>query len=290
MKSESGKTFDHGFAIGEQELRRIHDLICQQMKASVGDGNFESSFELKFKNGVISNPSSLDEILSQENIGSSSIERLNITVFKTDDINNTKIFIQFMNTNQDGADSDDSPIKYKVVGNDRDWVFITSSQLDERIGRVKIFSITKSFDTSLFTFFLMAGFLAVALFFMVPKEKASLENLNSLEAQWKNHQISDIAEIVFAIERQRLESQNVSSVFQLILTPMIALGVIFTLFAIYGIQIIHYLFPPYNFLWGDYVKMYEKRKSTSNFIFVVIILGIVLSVSASYIYSYLTGH
>ena len=51
--------------------------------------------------------------------------------------------------------------------------------------------------------------------------------------------------------------------------------------AIYG-------FPPYNFCWGDYLKIFNQRQSIGKFIIVSVIIGIVLGVVAGIIANYLT--
>jgi hypothetical protein len=44
-----------------------------------------------------------------------------------------------------------------------------------------------------------------------------------------------------------------------------------------------YFNPPYNFLWGDYETIYDKRKSRGRFLFVGIVLAIMTSIVATYI-------
>lgn len=63
MKTEMRKPFTHGFVLTEQELRRIHDIMVQQMKDNKKD-DFSSLFGIKYKNGVRAEKALFDEIFS----------------------------------------------------------------------------------------------------------------------------------------------------------------------------------------------------------------------------------
>lgn len=286
MRSEASKSFKHGFTLTEQELRRIYDQVCQQIKSTKQDGDITSDFTLKFKNGVISNPTSLDEILSQENLGSSAIQRLSITVHGNN-VENSKIFVQFNNVDTEDSDAEDRPIRYKVEGNDRDWVFVTSSQLEERIGRTKTFAIPKTFFNSVPTFWGPTGLLAIFYFIIVVDRQDQLDQLNRLENQWRSGQIKDIGEITFTIARQALGRQYGTFTATSFWIPILLFLATIIGLMVFGKPIASYLFPPFNFLWGDYVKVYDSRKSFRNFVLGVIVLGILLSVVGNYIYGYL---
>jgi hypothetical protein len=52
MRTELRKSFFHGFVLTEQELRRIYDIMLQQMKR-ITTANVVDVFELKFKNGMV---------------------------------------------------------------------------------------------------------------------------------------------------------------------------------------------------------------------------------------------
>ena len=60
MKTLAQRRFTDGFALTEQELRRIHDILDQQIRRVVApDEEVSTSYELTFRNGVVSTPSSL---------------------------------------------------------------------------------------------------------------------------------------------------------------------------------------------------------------------------------------
>jgi len=289
MRSEANKSFTHGFVLSEQELRRIHDIMYQQMKtATTPDDEIVSSFEIKYQNGVISNPESLDEIVAQENFGSTAIRRLLMsTQAKAGEGRNT-ISVQFTNIDKADSDENDRPVKFKVIGNDRDWVFVTSSHLEERIGRAKTPSLSSRFfrDISLAVMILLL--LAFVFGFEISNKRA-LAALVMLEQEWKSGAISQIGDLILAVEKERILQQGYMNMFGGSTMLWWGVGMTFAfLLSLFGKPLLHYLFPPYHFLWGDYVKFYESRKGMRNLILVVIMLGIVVSVVANYVYGFLT--
>jgi hypothetical protein len=68
MKTIAKKTFKKPFVLTEQELRRIHDVLEQQIQRVLPAEDVATVYELTFANGVVANPTSLDEIFAQENL------------------------------------------------------------------------------------------------------------------------------------------------------------------------------------------------------------------------------
>jgi hypothetical protein len=139
MKTEIRKPFTHGFVLTEQELRRIHDTMAQQMKNYKKD-DFSSIFELTYKNGVRAEKASLEEIISDNNSDQWEIKELKMTLLKKTRLQETQIEIEFrVAPPPPSREATQRPhsIQYYVVGDERDWVNLTSSQLDDRIAKVK---------------------------------------------------------------------------------------------------------------------------------------------------------
>src|SRR2546421_11300334 len=78
MRAESNKYFQFGFVLTESELRRVLGTAEEQFKKLSGGSSISHHFELKFRNGAVATTSSLDDVVSQENIGSSQITALKI--------------------------------------------------------------------------------------------------------------------------------------------------------------------------------------------------------------------
>jgi len=72
MNTKIEKSPNHPFALNEQELRRILDLMLQQV-GRVAAQTVQTQFTIEFRNGSVASPVTLDEILSQENYGSISM-------------------------------------------------------------------------------------------------------------------------------------------------------------------------------------------------------------------------
>src|SRR5437868_1948338 len=80
MKTEANRAFKCGFALNEAELRRLHEVLVLQIKRASVDEACHTSYELKYRNGSVSYPVSLDDILAQENFGSGTILRMKMGV------------------------------------------------------------------------------------------------------------------------------------------------------------------------------------------------------------------
>lgn len=142
MDVESRKSFKHGFILKETDLRRLIDTAIQQLEKIPGSKVGQPTFKMKFKNGVLAETPSLDEVLAQENSGSGKIIRLSYGQEATDSPNPSHIFLEFIN-----ADEDDETglvsLRFHVFGHSRDWVFVTSSLLEERFEKIKRFSFNQ---------------------------------------------------------------------------------------------------------------------------------------------------
>ena len=73
MNAESRKAYRHGFVLGESDLRRIVDVVSEQIKKLSVDGIARSRFLIKFKNGVTAETGILDDVLAMDNGGSGQI-------------------------------------------------------------------------------------------------------------------------------------------------------------------------------------------------------------------------
>jgi hypothetical protein len=132
---EAREKFRHGFVLTEGEFRRLVDLLREQAKKLQAFDNLTEKFIIKFLNGVVAEADSIDTILQQENSGSALIVRVRYELTSGEESASPLLCaFEFIN-----ADSDDEPgytsVKFSVRATDRDWVFVTSSQLRERIER-----------------------------------------------------------------------------------------------------------------------------------------------------------
>jgi hypothetical protein len=141
MRTELNSSSDKIFFVSDQELIRLKDTINEQIKKINHDNGASFLFEIRLKNGAISNPSILDEILSLENNGSTLVER--ITINATAD--NAKTGLVSITFDKSGIDRFGHSIAYKIISADKDWAFICASSIEERISRITSNSFVKLF-------------------------------------------------------------------------------------------------------------------------------------------------
>lgn len=287
MRSEAKKSFQQGFELTEQELRRIYDVMSQQISRVVNSP--KSSFEIKFRNGVISEPLTLDEIFQLENIGSGAIERLQVQISDGADKPEYSIKIEFINTASEAESGTDS-IKYTVIGSDNNWVFVTSSQIEERISRVKRFAFNRLLKLEggigILTIFPLIAMLIpiITIFSRIGNvELSTSQKIDAIELQWQNGTLKDPVEVMIALERMQNERNN-PDLFSTkgFFFPMIIsiVGIVLLVIALVSSS---YFFPSHVFLWGDYVRFIQKRKATGSFIYGGIVLAIIVSILANYL-------
>lgn len=284
MLVESRKSFRHGFVLTEADLRRIIDTINDQFEKLPEKPEYDLKYDIKFRNGVIAETTSLENVLSQENSGSAQIIRLRLKFSVIDASNKIETTVEFVNVDLED-DNNYKAVKYIVLGQTRDWVFITSSLLEERIAKVKRFafnqllnksrSISGSFLRMSFPIFVMFLLIPLSLMFIpntnLIKQK---ESLDVIEQKWKDGAIKDSIEAILLIEKNKISQSvdmNLSAV-----KPMIFIGCgLMALILIF--LFIYKYYPIFNFCWGDYEEIFKKKESTRKFIIVVILVGISVS-------------
>jgi len=292
MKTEAKKGYKFGFLLFEAELRRLHEVMVQQIRKTPIGEEFRTKFQLKYRNGSVAFPASLDEVLEQENFGSSGILRLKMEVSDKDENASYMIGVQFSKVDEDGINYFSSignydPIGYVVSGDDRDWVFVTSSQLDERIGKIKAFPASRfssgarrSTFITLPLMIIPLVFLFMVLFADYRQGHLASEQLNLLENNWKSGIIKDSGELI--IQTAKINLGSTKPPFNDIMLSITEIIGVYFILLLSGLCYL-YFHPSYNFLWGDYLSDYEKRRSRGNLLFVGIILALVLCVLGNFI-------
>ena len=276
MTTQIQRSYNTGFVLTEPELRRIDQLIIAQFERHLGSTvNIKRSYEIKYRNGLISEPNSLDTIMAQENIDSLAITYLGIRF--TDD-NNPFLYdvrLQFINLDLEKYGS--ASISYKVIGNDRDWVFIVTSKLDEIIKRVKRFRIYTP-DKFINLLLVMMSLFTLATIALRNSKSQELNQLKLIEQNYKNGKFKNPIEALIEIEKYKIDANYPS----MPMNSMARLGIILTLIIIV-FATVYYCFPSYNFCWGEYVAYKKRRENIGKFILVTVILGLVIGVTGNYI-------
>ena len=277
MKTQNQRSYNTGFVLNEQELRRIHQLIIDQFERHLGSTvNIKMSYEIRYRNGSISEPNSLDTIMAQENIGSLAITHLGIRF--TDD-NNPFLYdvtLRFINLDLEKYGS--ASISYTVIGNDRDWVFIVTSLLDERIKRIKRFRIYAADNFINLGFAMTFSLFALTIVALPNSNSQELNKLKLIEQNYKNGKLKNPIEALIEIEKYKIDANYPS----MPMNSMAGVGIILALIIIV-FATVHYCFPSYNFCWGEYVAFKKRRENIGKFIIVTVILGLVIGVIGNYI-------
>ncbi len=132
MTSSLRKSFNNGFVLTEQELRKIYATIEQQIRQVTN--NIAPWFELEFANGIVGERPSLNAVLDEENEGDRAIRALTIKLTGQKDANEiASILLKF-------AAEPSNPISYLITGNDETWISHTSIELEKRVSKVKRFA------------------------------------------------------------------------------------------------------------------------------------------------------
>ncbi len=292
MKTEARQSFSHGFVLTEQELRRIADMATQQLQKVRSSPPPKTEIELRFRNGTITESDSLDDLFSLENVGAKHIVRMRISFQSEKDtalrgilIADHVISLTFTNTEEN---KDERPVSYAVRGSDRDWVFVTASELEERIAKVKSFSPRTLFSQLPFT--LLAA-LVVVLSLMTTIYRSIAPRPHStaqtMETRWKAGTLRDPIEAII-IQQKSIETMEQDRTTRL--APWLffgmPIGILITVAALAGLAV--YLYPAYVFCWGDYTKVFERRVQVRKYVFGVIVVGLIVGTLASIIANKIT--
>jgi len=250
------------------------DTANQQMQR-VAPAGFKTSFRVKLRNGTVAHSSSLEDLLTFENIASKQIVRLD-AVLEDGDEDGYLIVLRFVNLNEE--DDTLSSVNYVVVGQERDWVLVTSSELEERIGRTKCFAPQGKLNKAgrFRTPYAAYVFLLLSMGGMVYSISQRPHMADVIETKWKTGALRDPIEALILVERGREVDASLApvTIFKWAVGYPLALGSLMAL----GFLLLSYLYPSYVFCWGDYAKVYERRVSTRKTVFVSIILALIIGV------------
>lgn len=315
MRTEFKKSSPLGFVLTEAELRRILGTIEDQLRKISADAHIHRNFSMKFRDGTLAITSSLDEVLMQENIGSSQIVRLTIECSLNQNTHTNSISIEFVDLSSED-DPQAKPISYAVKGESRDWTFVTSSLVEERLLKIERLPLTlflggdrKGVSSPYFILFL-AGLIVALVYLTVssyinPYSDESLRReqpsnvlivSDKLESALREKATRDPIEAILLrdklVENLEMEREiawksyedrrdrDIKEYYNRRFLSLVYLPA-FMLILPLGLYVLRkfvraYL-PAFNFCWGDYLDVFNKKESQRRFILVVLLAGLVLS-------------
>jgi hypothetical protein len=221
-------SFHFGFVLSEPELRRTYSVLEQRIQTVIQKSSPSTGFSCKIEvfceNGE-ENFTSLDDAFSSISNGDSfEIEKLNL-IFSA---NQTQIALRF--SKRKDLWSLEETVSYEILGNDRDWVLITSSLLEDRIKATKkltpIIIPRTPLDLGVLCFTL--GVISLFLPYLAP-------GLPVLFFPWK--------------------------AFVFVGVPFIIVGCVLRDF---------FMIPVCNFYWGDYAEKFDRLQSIKSIVYGVL--------------------
>ncbi len=278
MKTEISKQFHWGFILREAEIRRIMQA-CDDNAKKISSDDYVQKITIHLKDGSIIETQDLDEILGLENIGSKSVEKLSIEMEQIEKENNEwNILVSFQNGYYNKKNW--TSVEYEISGEQRDWVFITSSEIEERIKRCRIISL--DYIAAHRWFMIIPLFLGVLVSISVSNHIGPEKDIaDSLQSAYESGTVKNAIEALIHIERIKNARSFVDT------TLPFCIAFVTPLFIFYLLaSILPKIYPSYNFYWGDYIPYFDKRKNAIRIIWIVIILGILVSIVAGIILRY----
>jgi hypothetical protein len=171
VRTERKKPLTYSFILTEQDLWTINDVILKQMRSGTTD-SIDPFFVLTYKNGVTTEKASLDDVIAENNSHDWEIYGLKMGAFSRNRPQKARIEVEFRVPPPPASiDATRRPhsIYYRVLGDDRVWVNLTSSQLDDRI------AITKRLPILYYgVFAICVGFVLGVIMSIVPSSDARI--------------------------------------------------------------------------------------------------------------------
>jgi hypothetical protein len=280
MKTEIKEKYKSGFFVNEIELVRIKDSQNEQIKKSSSGVDAEFKFEVKYKNGVISEPTSIDEVLAEENDGSKSIVSLTMAA-KHPTNDEIEIIVSFNDINE--TNSDDAPINYSVKSDDKDWTFVSASTISERLLKVKSRDASKWIGDSLPFYLINLVMLVFFTYISIRINNSKYEQIKELNRLKMSSK--DMYDYVHKVNLMIAGGDfDPNRALSSIMPWLIGILILYYVMSRISNRIISW-YPKYTFYWGDRMSKYDSKISKVKFVVGGIILAIILGVVGNYISS-----
>gem|GEM_PF-6939160 len=137
-------------------------------------------------------------------------------------------------------------ISFQIEGDDRDWVFITTSQLEERIKRIKSKVPLRDKTISSTITFSALGISFLSFYILLNEMITSgREKINAVENRWNNKEITDLGKLIIESQKVSIIDNPFTGSSSLIFILVLPFIMMFGLFPL--IKLFYYFFPRYNF-------------------------------------------
>ncbi|HAN6713169.1 hypothetical protein AWP63_22445 [Escherichia coli] len=251
--------FPNYFEVDEEKLRRIHSII----KKRLPEKNKETiEFIIKKSDNFIYHTKNIIDIINEPNDSTSKINSIKINY------NSENMDIAVLLSNKTGA-------SINVSGENRDDVFLLSSELKEYISK-EVANITKmkwmqARTISSIIMLLLVGYITYIF------SDIKIIDANALKVALESTNPND--KLNFLINKGNKDIKTATTI-----VPMFIL-----LLAVIASQIIpfekimNYIYPRNIFLFGKEISLIERKKRNRSNIFWVIIVGSIISLLVAFI-------
>lgn len=251
-------------------------VLDEQIRKVAERETSQSHLELKYRNGVIATFDTIDEVVSQENIGPATVHRRKLQFVDAPASPAHLAYVEFVNVDEESGEAPIT-VRYNVKGESRDWVFVTSSLIEERIKLVRRFAPNQIGGQALR---LMLPFLMVVgiLVSFTTVQRGRHSTLPLVEAAWREGALTDPIKALIMIEQAKLTVTPIEFLWR----PFAWIAGILATFTLILMFFVRY-YPVYVFNWGDYNQVFESRERTRKYVLSVVIVGLIVSVAAGLI-------
>lgn len=291
--TEASRTFNTGFFLTEQELRRLIEIIIDQFEKIEEKKTTKIKYIIRSFNGFVLETDDLDYILKLENDGPSQIIELEIIALTSSETNSIKII--FSNTLSDRSKEDKS-IRYSIKSENRDWAMISSSLIDDRLNKISTNNLALNLTRRIALFassLVMIGFLTFLIFKLGNLENKSndtLKVIGDIERKLNSKENLNVLKSIIDIEKSKLKYNSdllfvgKTKYFLWIIIPLMLITTFFDPIK----KLITKYFPNRIFYWGDYVekhnKIIKRRNLFLGFVFVTIFISIVVNLFSNFLW------
>jgi hypothetical protein len=278
-KTEVPKTYEFGFVLSEQELRRIAKF-CEDQITKRGTP-VVSSFVVRLRDHSVVETDKVDEILSLENGGQKEIQRLDLTFSADDNIDQISLNFSDAHINPKSWTS----VSWTIKSNDRDWAFLTEAELDDRVKRVKFFSLPYIWSewSQIINGVFVVLILIIFNYWIEPLVVTSVQRADALQAAYQAGKVKGPIEAMIFLER--LKSSDRSGYYYLAYFVALILGPYLISALLKWLAAVTYR--AYVFNWGDRVLVHERDMSRLKFFWTAGVVAIVVSIVGSFLYDIL---
>ena len=277
MKTEIIKSYSWGFALTEQDLRRIVQVVLDSFGKIHNASPPKFTINLKLKDGSVVNAVELEDVFLLENSGEKTINAVGLHwELGLDGENPTqKVDIDFQNGTENKKNWDS--VSYLVLGSTRDWAFVTASEIDERLKRTKQIAWESIFAKKWIFSALMLLFTFIVLLtsaYFTPQDQYHI----TLDKMYGAGQLKDPIDALIVLERLKAEKSHMTAIYPILVT-YIVLGGLIAIFT----WVLPKVSPSYNFCWGDYTIKYEKTKKLRTAFWTLIVIGLIVAITANFL-------